>query len=417
MKILIVNTDDSSGGAAIAASRLHESLLLNNIEAKLLVVYKKSQRDYVYAIDILLRKLVIKISKYEHRFLRIIYPKKSTTRFSTSILSIRKLPKVIEEFGPDIVHLHWVQSGLLGIDEIALIKKPIVWSLHDVWPVTGGCHYNEHCTNYRQSCGSCKVLGSKKPLDLSRLVYNSKMRAYSKHGNITFVGLSRWIFELSMESPLSFKRVVNLPNPIDTNVYKPIPAERNVFLSQLKSKGNYILIGAMSLKVKRKGMRELIDALEYVENDVNLISFGESSPTVDMLSRKTEHLGYVSDANDMAMVYNIADISVVPSLEENLSNVIMESMACGIPVVAFNIGGNSDLISHKVNGYLAKPFDLGDLARGIDWTLEHKDKLNLSQKCVNKIREEFSYSIVGKQYFSLYNEILKKESNLSAHVG
>ena len=408
MKILIVNFSDSAGGASIAANRLHDCLIKNNVDSKFLVLDKKTNNPNIFAVNLFLSKLIVFFGRFENRLIRVFYSKKTTSRFSSSILSIRKINRIIDDYNPDIVHLHWVQLGMLGIKEISKIKKPIVWSLHDVWGFTGGCHYNESCINFYDSCGNCKVLGSNKSSDLSQFVFNSKMKAYTKHGNITFVGLSKWITSLAMKSPLTFNGVVNLPNPIDTNVYRQIPKNNNSFLLKINSKNNNILIGAMSLKIKRKGFNEFIDALGFVSNDFDLVTFGNSNTSSLKIKQKTVNLGFISSINQMIMIYNAVGVTVVPSLEENLSNVIMESLACGTPVVAFNIGGNSDLITHKVNGYLAIPSDVKDLAQGIDWVLNNKEELNLSQNCINKVRKEFDYSIVAKKYTNLYKKILNQ---------
>lgn len=406
MKILILNFGDFKGGASIAANRLHESLIKNNIDSKLLVLDKKTNNLNTFTINLFSFKLSSFFSKVEDKLIKIVYPNKTTNRFSSSLLSNNKITRAINDYNPDVVHLHWVQSGMLSVKDISKIKKPIVWTLHDVWAFTGGCHYNQNCMNFHDSCGNCKVLGSHKSSDLSQFVFNSKLKDYTKHGNITFIGLSKWMSKLARNSPLTKNKVINLPNPINTNIYKPTPKDDTSFLLEINSKTNNILIGAMSLEIKRKGFKEFIDAVEYISNDFDLITFGTSKSNSFKIKQRILDAGFISNINQMVMLYSAVCVTVIPSLEENLSNVIMESLACGTPVVAFNIGGNSDMITHKVNGYLAIPFDLKDLAQGIDWVLNNKDEFNLSQNSVNKVREEFDYSIVAKKYIDLYKNIL-----------
>ena len=408
MKILIINFSDSAGGASIAANRLHDCLIKNNVDSKFLVLDKKTNISGSYTINRFLSKFIYFFAKLENKLIELFYTNKSTNRFSLSLLSNRKITRAINAYNPDIVHLHWVQSGMLSVKDISKIKKPIVWSLHDVWAFTGGCHYNESCMNFQNSCGSCKILGSNKFSDLSQFVFKSKIKAYKKHGNITFVGLSKWMTNLAMSSSLINKKVINLPNPINTNIYKPSIKENNSLLTEINPKINNILVGAISLKIKRKGFKEFIDAVEYIANDFDLITFGVSNANSIKIKQRRVNVGFISKTRDMVSLYSIVSVTVVPSLEENLSNVIMESLACGTPVVAFDIGGNSDLITHKVNGYLATPLDVRDLAQGIDWVLNNKDKLNLSENCIDKVKQEFDYSVVAEKFIDLYKNILNK---------
>lgn len=408
MRILIVNFGDSLGGASVAASRLQNCLTENDIDSKFLVLNKKANIFGTYTINRIFSKFIFFLAKLENKLIKQFYPNKSTNRFSLSLLNNRKITSAINTYNPDLVHLHWVQSGMLSVKDISKIKKPIVWSLHDVWAFTGGCHYNESCMNFQNSCGSCKILGSNKFSDLSQFVFKSKIKAYEKHGNITFVGLSKWMTNLAISSPLTNKKVINLPNPIDTNIYKPSIKENNPLLTEINPKINNILVGAISLKIKRKGFKEFIDAVEYIANDFDLITFGVSNANSIKIKQRRVNVGFISKTRDMVSLYSIVSVTVVPSLEENLSNVIMESLACGTPVVAFDIGGNSDLITHKVNGYLATPFDVRDLAQGIDWVLNNKDKLNLSENCIDKVKQEFDYSVVAEKFIDLYKNILNK---------
>ena len=216
MKILIVGFSDSAGGAAIAANRLNDCLNQKNIDTKFLVLDKRLNIPTIVGVNSYVSRLIVLFSRVESRLIKLFYYRKSSNRFSASLLTMNIINRIIDNLNPDIIHFHWVQQGMISINDIARIKKPIVWSLHDVWPFVGGCHYNEDCLNFREGCGNCRVLGSEKANDMSRYLFRSKMKSYSTHGNITFVGLSKWITNLAEQSPLTNKRVVNIPNPIDT---------------------------------------------------------------------------------------------------------------------------------------------------------------------------------------------------------
>ena len=402
MKILTVNYSDSAGGASIAAYRLHKALKQSGVDSKMLVLDKKTNDPNVFAIDKRIGRLLRIISKIEDKFIKRIYPNKTTNRFSYSNSGLRIIAKKINKLNPDIVHLHWVQSGTLSSTEIPKIKKPIVWTLHDTWGFTGGCHYNESCNNFLTGCGTCKILNSEKKEDISRKNFSRKQLAFSTHGNINFIGLSNWITKLAVKSPLT-KNVYNLPNPINTKDYCKKLNNEIVNSIGIDPERNNVLIGAMSLEIKRKGFQEFLDSLKYIKSDIDIVTFGKNNYHLST-SFQIINAGLISNPSEMINLYNLSSVTVVPSLEENLSNVIMESLACGTPVVAFDTGGNSDLISHKNNGYLANYQDEKDLAAGIDWVLNNKK--NLSDNAINSIKENFDYSVVAKKYIDLYQSLL-----------
>jgi glycosyltransferase involved in cell wall biosynthesis len=283
---------------------------------------------------------------------------------------------MIKEINPDIVHLHWINGGMIKIEDLAKIDKPIVWSLHDMWAFTGGCHYDEECGRYKEKCVKCKVLGSEKENDLSKKVFKRKEKNY-KNLDLTVVGLSKWLNECSKESTLlKDKKHVNLPNPIDTNIFKPFDKEKSRELWNLPKDKKLVLFGAMNpTGDPRKGFKELSEALKLLEiKDVEFVVFGSSAPkNPPKFKFKTHYVGRLNDDIGLVTLYSAVDVMIVPSLQENLSNAIMESLSCATPVVAFDIGGNSDMIEHKKTGYLVKPFEAQDLANGIEWVLNLKN--------------------------------------------
>ena len=409
MKILIVNESDSKGGAARAAYRLHKSLLIQNIDSQMLVQNKESDDYTVVGPVTKIQRAINKMRPTLDELPVSFYKHRTKTIFSPSWLPFSNIVKKINEIDPDIVHLHWVCGGMIKIEDIARIKAPIVWSLHDNWVFTGGCHIMWDCKKYQDVCGSCPRLGSTKENDLSRKIFNRKQKDFSKIENITIVGVSQWLKECSKNSTLlKDKKHINLPNPIDTTIFKPFDKEKSRGLWSLPKDKKLVLFGAMTINDINKGFNELSDALHKIKSEeIELVVFGSSEPKESQnFGFKTHYLGYLHDDVSLVTLYSAVDVMIVPSLQENLSNVIMESLSCGTPVVGFDIGGNSDMLEHKMNGYLAKPFDTTDLANGIDWILNNENYENLAKNAREKIVKSFDSIVVAQKYIKLYKDIL-----------
>jgi len=412
VKVLIVNTYDIEGGAARAAYRLHHSLLKQGVDSQMLVQSKTSDNYQVLTSETKLKKRFSKLrSTLDGLFVKF-YKNRTKTLFSPSVIPFSDVVPRINGLNPDIVHLHWIADGMIGIGDIAKIKAPIIWSLHDMWAFTGGCHYDEECRGYNNSCGSCKVLGSIQANDLSAKVYRRKQKLFSSMSNLTIVGLSSWLAQEAKKSSLLKQiPIINLPNPINTITFSPVDKNVARDLLSLPQNKKLVLFGAMvATSDLRKGFNLLSSALEKIADEgVELVVFGNSEPLVPQgFKQKAHYLGHLHDDVSLRALYSAADVMVVPSLQENLSNAIMESMACGTPVVGFDIGGNSDLIDHQKNGYLAKPFEVDDLARGIQSVLNAE---NYSELCLNargKVFRKFDSELVAKKYINLYERILSK---------
>jgi glycosyltransferase involved in cell wall biosynthesis len=413
MKILIVNTLDIQGGAARAAYRLHQSLLAENIDSQMLVQSKSSDDFTVLADD---RKIVKGINKLRPTLDNLpvrVYKERSKTLFSPAWLGFNSIVDKINALNPDIVHLHWIAGGMMRIEDIAKIKVPIVWSLHDMWAFTGGCHYDEECHGYTKDCGNCKVLGSRKNNDLSKKVFSRKQKTFEKIDKMTVVGLSRWLNDCSKSSSLlKDKPHINLPNPINTVYFQPFDKNKARELWNLPKDKKLVLFGAIgATSDPRKGFNELSEALHKLTDDtIECVVFGASQPeNPQNFGFKAHYLGPLHDDVSLVTLYSAVDVMIVPSLQENLSNAIMESLACATPVVGFDIGGNSDLIDHQKNGYLATPFDSNDLAKGIGWVLAYNNYESLCQNAREKVLKEFDSVVVAKKYIDLYRSMISNE--------
>lgn len=413
MKILHLNTSDINGGAARAAYRLHRALLDQDVESRMLVQDKSSDDWTVFGPLSKIGKGFARIRSTVDQLPVKIYPRTKQILFSPSWLPFSGIIQKIRDINPDIVHLHWIAGGFIRIEDMARIQKPVVWSLHDMWAFTGGCHYDEGCERYTNSCGSCPVLGSSQKRDLSRWIFRRKQKSFSRIKNLTINALSQWLADCAKKSPLLQNHtVVNLPNPIDMEAYTPLPKEQAKNLLGLSLQKKHILFGAMNAASdERKGFAELIRSLDHIQSrDVELAVFGCSEPKDGQaLPLPIRYLGHLQDDISLRVLYSAADVMVAPSKQENLSNTIMESMACGTPVVGFDIGGNGDMVEHQMNGYLAKPFDPIDLARGIDFCLNKENAKQLREDARKKIIQSFDAEFVVKRYIEIYSNIFYKK--------
>lgn len=413
MKILIVNTFDIHGGAARAAYRLHRALVDAGIDSKMLVQQKESDDYRVVSEEGKLAKTINKIRPAIDRLPVRLYKYRVKTAFSPAWFGLSGIVQKINAMHPDIVHLHWVNYGMLRPEDLRKIKAPIVWSLHDNWLFSGGCHVKWQCDRYNEMCGSCPNLGSDKDNDLSRWVWKRKKKAFASVKEMVIIGLSRWMMRCSEESTLLHdKRHVHLPNPINTAVFKPIEKQLCRSLWGLPEDKRVVLFGAMNAAGDaNKGFSQLIEALSLVKSeDVLFVAFGQSEPaSLQAFDVPIRYTGPLRDDIALVTLYNTADVTIVPSLQENLSNVIMESLACATPVVAFDVGGNSDLIDHQQNGYLAKAFDAEDLKNGIKWVLDEDHMHHLGKHAREKVLREFDSKIVAEKYIALYKEVISAQ--------
>jgi glycosyltransferase involved in cell wall biosynthesis len=411
MKVLTVNSSDLDGGAARAAYRLHQGLLRIGLDSRMLVQSRTSDDHRVQGPVTAMDKAMARIRPSLDLYPVKRYPNYGRKMFSPAWLPFGGLVDRINASDADVVHLHWITAGMFRLEELERINKPMVWSLHDMWAYTGGCHYDEECGRWRTSCGSCPVLGSSKETDLSRKVFQRKLKTYARlKGRLTIVGLSAWMAECAQDSTLMKDlRVVQLPNPIDTAVFKPVDRRVAREILGLPTDKPVVLFGAVNATADpRKGFVHLSEALRSLPHrSMELAVFGASRPQqVPDLGHPIHYLGRLHDDAALCLLYNAADVTVVPSLQENLSNTIVESLACGTPVVAFGIGGNKDMVEHGVNGALAPAFDARALADGIRWVLDSGRSDEVRSNARRIALERFELVQVSERYRALYREVI-----------
>jgi glycosyltransferase involved in cell wall biosynthesis len=322
---------------------------------------------------------------------------------------------------PDLINVHWICNGYLQIETLAKFQKPLVWTLHDMWPFTGGCHYGQECDRYTQSCGSCPLLKSDRHWDVSRWIWQRKAKTYPQL-NLTVVAPSRWMAECAQKSSLFRSvRVEVIPHGLDTTVYQPIDAPVARKLLNLPQDKQLILFGAGSNAVDdpRKGLPLLQTALKKLAeagwgDRFELVIFGTDAPEIPLdLGFKAHYLGRFYDDLSLVLSYSAADVMIVPSVQEAFGQTASESLACGTPVVAFRATGLPDIVSHEQDGYLAEPFSPEDLAQGIAWVLADPDRhQQLRLNARTKAEREFMLLLQAQRYSALFAEILESRIQL-----
>jgi glycosyltransferase involved in cell wall biosynthesis len=412
MKILLLSTSDLNGGAARATYRLHQGLQYIGLNSQILVQEKLSGDKKVFAPKTRLSQGIARAKITVDALPLKFYRHRSNTPYSLSWLADTIVPKV-NEINPDIINLHWINGGFMQIETLAKLKRPVVWTLHDMWPFTGGCHYSGDCEGYLKSCGVCPQLGSSKNWDLSSWIWQRKAKAW-RDLNLTIVTPSNWLANCAKSSSLfQDLRIEVIPSGLDTQKYRPINKYTAREILNLPQDKQLILFGALQATSNtRKGFHLLQPALINLSKSawkekLEVAIFGASLPEYPPdFGLKTHYLGTLNDDLSLGLVYSAADVFVLPSIEENLANTVMEALACGTPCVAFNVGGTSDMIEHHKNGYLAQPFKIEDLAQGINWVLENQERYEkLSYHAREKTEQEFTLEIQANRYLSIFNKM------------
>lgn len=402
MKILHVNMGDFGSQDIKSIERLQEGLEKKEIECELLSE-KESQAKNA-------SRRLFQLSPWAFDQIPVrMCPKKGRELFSPAWVHLGKILKQIEKSAPDIVHLHTIQGGRIKIEDLALIHRPIVWSLHDMWPFTGGCHDSLGCDKYKTLCGACPILGSSKAKDLSTQVFERKKRAFT-HLNFTVVGLSQWITNQASESVLlQGKRILYLPNPLDTHFFQSIDKKMAREILGLPLDKKLVLFENREDLEKETRITRLLEAFQELKRQkVEMVVLGSALET--SLDFPIHGLGDLQDDISRKIVYSAIDVLVEPSSRETISPLLLESLSCATPVVAFRHGPYSETIEHGQNGYLAKPFDPKDLGMGLDWIFYHPNYKQLCLKAREKALENYAFPKVLPAYQKLYEEVVANKN-------
>lgn len=417
-KVLHVATTDLGDGAGIAAFRLHAGLRLMGIDSSMAVLRKCSDRSDVHEIarpfsatrfarlgnlacdaaEVALNQVLAQnaVSACTRRLLS------SPLVGQNAIFNLHALHRRRRHFAADLC--------------LSLSRRgPVVWTLHDMWAFTGHCTYAFECERWRLACGSCPTLQDpvKLMLDTSAKSLRFKQRVYSA-SDFVVVTPSRWLADLARTSPLlAGKRIEHIPNGIDTRLYRPIDKEKAREQLGLPRRENILLSSASSFTDRRKGLRFITETLARDPNPggVLLIMGNGAAPENTSARWQVRHLGFIAEQERQALVYSAADALVFPSLADNLPNTVVEAMACGTAVLAFEVGGLPELVRVGETGWLAPAGDAHGLVRGIEWLFADEERLRRIQSAAAaKIRDHYGLQLQADRYLGLYRELLAARS-------
>ena len=416
MKILHLVGGSIDSGAGKGALWLHLAQLEVGIDSSLLT--NSIINDDLNSLNILsthnnkFLNFSLKIKRKIFGFLPLrFYRNRNKTIFSTGFYGVNFL-KLDCYKKADIIHFHWI-NGLVSIDQINKINKPIVWTLRDMWPFTGGCHISLGCDHYLKNCGNCPQLNSKIEYDLSYLIFNKKLKNFSE--NITLVGISNWISKCAKESRI-FKqnRIETISNNVNTNLFKPLNKEYARGFLKVEQNKKIILLGAEVLEEPWKGFNKFAESIKFLMcENLHFLFFGNINiQNIEKLNISYTSLGKISTIEEISIIYSAADVFVAPSIYDSFGKTLVESMSCETLVVCFNATGPKDIVEHKITGYKAVPYNSEDLANGINWVLnlDKNEYFKLARFARERAINLFDSINIANKYNLLYNDILKSNS-------
>lgn len=370
---------------------------------------------------------VIKVIFYKLKYLinkKNLYKKNPNLPWNDGVFG-EPVHHAINKTESDIAHLHWIASGFPAIKYIHKITQPIIWTFHDVWPVTAGHHCEMDCIACKKDGKNCIEFDkSYSKFPSSEYLWNYKKKYFGKIKNLTIVTPSHWLANITRNSPL-FQgiKVFVIPNTVNTNLFRPqdkvsarkklnLPLDKKIIL--FSSNGG--------IEIEYKGYNLLIESLQNLKKktdseDFHLVVLGSNNTSNLDLPFPANFLGHIDSETLLTQIYNAADIFVCPSTQDNFPNVLIESLSCGVPCVGFDVGGIPEIIDHKKRGYIAKNFDTKDFADGIDWVLSNKvNYADLSKNSRQFAEENLSYSVVAESHRKLYEKILHRNKPDKAKI-
>ncbi|WP_214229491.1 glycosyltransferase family 4 protein [Pedobacter sp. B4-66] len=418
MKVVHLNTYEGNGGAGRACLRLSDALNASGVDSKVMVYlqFKESLKTGTFSKGPFAKAGAV-FNILSERYLSKAVSKAVKTPFSLQWFgtSVVDHPTVQEA---DIIHLHWVNHGFLSpkfLAEIDELEKPVVWTFHDSNAFTGGCHVRYSCENYFKECGNCPLLRWSGKNDFSHRTWLRKKKAYSEF-NFHIVAPSKWMANsVKLSSLLGFRETTVIPNTIETEVFKPYVKSEAKKILKIDPSKFVLMSGFMPSKNdKHKGTSYLIDALNdlatrpgIIKENIELVIFGnKDNAEMPEFPFKTTFLGTINNDAHLAKCYSAADAFITPSLEDNLPNTVMESLACATPVVAFKTGGIPDMVRHLENGYLADYESSEDLATGMEWLYHDENAPEIQKEARRTILNHFSEQVIAEKHLLLYQSLI-----------
>ncbi|MCF8143839.1 MAG: glycosyltransferase [Deltaproteobacteria bacterium] len=422
MKILQVSTYDVSGGAARAAYRLQKGLREMGHDSRMLVRHKDARDNAVVRVDANERLENSNEDFFLSGIIQPYYIDSNQTELSNTLFSLPYPGYDLSESpvvrSADIINLHWVAQyqSLMTLHRLLALRRPVVWTLHDQWAFTGGCHYSAGCEKYQSDCVECPQLRDD-PFNLPAAILKDKLEIF-RDANLTIVTPSRWMASCARKSRL-FKglRIDVIPNSLKTDLYMPLPKPEAKEAIGIPPQAIAMLFGAIDGSEKRKGFSELVDAVKFCQNEdifqqllhedkLRLVCFGKPSHELESIGIPFVALGHLDTDEKIRNAYSAADIFLLPSLEDNLPNTVLESMSCGTPVVAFDVGGLPDMVTSGVTGQLVPLSDTRKMGETIIDLIQRPDLLkSMGEEGRKRAEREYALSVQAGRYSDLYKEL------------
>ena len=417
MKIVLISKFENDGGACIAANRLHKGLRSSGVDSNMLVDFEGGNvGQFVSGSKGVLGRVNQGVRSRLDKLPARIQSRGGLTNYHPAWVGKNVLSNPLIK-SADIINLHYCQRGFISvkcIGDLARLGKKIVWTLHDMWAFTGGCHYSGDCLKYQSYCNCCPELSSTKKKDIAYHTFNRKLQAWAE-ANIHIVTPSKWMKSCAESSKIFKKNNISvIPNGLNTDIFTNTKMREARAKLDLPQNKKIMLFGSLgALSDPRKGYQFLCSAIKNMNTmrgfeNVCAVIFGNASSQIHSdLPCEMRFLGVLEDESNISLAYNAADVFVAPSIEDNLPNTIIESMSCGTPVVAFRIGGIPDIITHKEDGFLAEAEDSTSLAEGIKWVLEDESKNHLlGIKARRVASQRYDFKVQSKRYIELFQRIL-----------
>ena len=393
-----------------AALRLHRAFLKNGIDSSMITLRRAINDDEKIKQKGKISSIVARMDRSIQAYLNKNNIKELGT-FTYPVLG-SDVSQLGEVKKADIIYIHWALGGFLNLtsfEKLAKLGKPVIFFMHDMWNITGGCHHSFTCEKYKSHCFNCPILPGQKTKDLSFKGFEKKLNLYSKYNNFYFISPSKWLYECAKQSALTKnKPLFHIPNILEKNFFKPFDKAIAKNLLNLNPNEPVIAFGATSIDSPYKGWNYLLKALKILASEtkfknMSVIVFGGGykKEIADEIPFQTTFTGYLRDEYSPVMIYNAADVFIAQSLADNLPTTVLESLNCGTSVVGFEVGGIPDMISHKGNGYLAKYKDANDIVEGIKFCINNKVK--------GYSLPEFETHRILEKHKSLFNHVLSLE--------
>lgn len=403
IRILQVVGGDYSNGAFQGANILHKALLREGIDSVLLndTCSAEKQKEILtnnknifFIQDNNLKKILYKIFINVEKLLKFIFLPSPRETFTIGLLGF-DITKVKEYKKADIVHIHWLSQGFINLKSLSKIKKPVVWTMRDMWAFTGGPHYTMDFESYEKSF-------------FSKILKNFKQKIYKQ--NFNFISVSKWLKKLAVKSDVlkNFK-INHINNNVDLDDLEFINKYEAKKILNITSGKQIILYGAQNPQSKRKGWEIFLNALKKIDKKKYfLLIFGNfwSQKNLDEIGLEYKSLGFINNKKILSTIYSCADIFVASSVEDAWPKTFAESMYCGTPVVCFNDTSISEIVDHKINGYVVKDFSSNSLVIGIEWLLNEMKNDSIDSKKVRSKILNFDSKIISKEYIKFYETLI-----------